>query len=47
MALSSDDTILSFSIDNIEYQEDKMSYIVYATVQNRLLDNLKFVTSIE
>ena len=47
MALSSDDTILSFSIDNIEYQEDKMSYIIYATVQNRLLDNLKFVTSIE
>ena len=47
IALKTDDTILSFSIDDIQYEEDKMAYTIYASVQNRLMDNLRFVTSIE
>ena len=47
IALETDDTILSFSIDDIQYEEEKMAYTIYASVQNRLMDNLKFITSIE
>ena len=47
IALQTDDTILSFSIDDIQYEEEKMAYTIYASVQNRLMDNLRFVTSIE
>lgn len=47
ISLETDDTILNFSIDDIKYEEDKMAYTIYASVQNRLMDNLKFITSIE
>ena len=47
IALETDDTILNFSIDDIQYEEEKMAYTIYASVQNRLMDNLRFVTSIE
>lgn len=46
ISLETDDTILSFSIDNIELNEDGMSYTIYASVQNRLFDNLQFVTKL-
>ena len=46
LSLETDDTILSFSIDNIELNEDRMSYTIYASVQNRLFDNLQFVTKL-
>lgn len=47
ISLQTDDTILNFSIDNIEYDEKSMSYTIYASVQNRLLDNLRFTTTLE
>lgn len=47
IALESDDTILTFSIEDIELDEQKDAYIIKASVQNRLLDNLKFVTSLD
>lgn len=46
IALETDDSILSFSIDDIKFEESTMSYYIYASVQNRLMDNLKFITNI-
>lgn len=47
IALETDDTILNFQIDNIELNDDEMSYTIYASVQNRLLDNLQFTTTLK
>lgn len=47
IALETDDTILNFEINDIEFDEKSMSYTIYASVQNRLYDNLKFITNIE
>lgn len=46
IALETDDTILNFQIENIELNSDETSYTIYASVQNRLLDNLQFVTKL-
>lgn len=43
--IQTDDTIISFSIDSIEKEND--TYLIQATVQDRLLNNLKFESSLE
>lgn len=44
-SIATDDTILTFSIDDIDKKED--SYFISASVTNRLLNNLKFESSLE
>lgn len=47
IALETDDTILNFVINDIELDEKNNSYIIYASVQNMINDNLKFITTLE